>query len=87
MQILTNNGKHYIGDYCGVSYLGMLKMQVHDQRRLPLLAAELDGCKEITAVYTEESKETFTDFSYLNRIERVDEHSVVVLLSKEAPNA
>ena len=83
MQIMTSKGKQYSADYCGVGYLGMLKMQLHDERRLPLIAAELDGCEEITAIADEERKDVFTGFSYLYRIERVDKYAVVILLAKE----
>lgn len=82
--IRTSKGKNYPVDYCGIGYLAMLKMQLHDDRPLGEIAPEMDGLEWLE--YTDQDGETFTfeGYTVLKRVEWVDDHSVVILLDKEA---
>ena len=81
-KLRTSKGNEYSVDYCGIGYLGMLKMQVHDSRPLGEIAPEFDGLESV--VYTDEGEEpeAFEGFSKLNRLEWVDDNSVIVILAK-----
>lgn len=83
--ITTSKGQTFPVDYCGVGYMGMLKMQVHDARRLCEVAADLDGCKTITYDSGTE-QETFTGYTELRRAEYVTDGEYVILLAKRGAN-
>lgn len=84
--IRTSRGKDYPVDYCGIGYLAMLKMQLHDDRPLGEIAPEMDGLEWLEYTDNDGTTQRFEGFCVLKRAEWVDDHSVVILLDKEANN-
>lgn len=82
--ITTSRGKTYPVDYCGIGYLGMIKLQLQDSRPLGHIAPEMDGLEWLVYTDNDGTIQRFEDFCVLKRAEWVDGHSVVILLDKEA---
>ena len=82
--IRTSREKTYPVDYCGIGYLAMLKMQLHDDRPLGDIAPEMDGLEWLEYTDNDGTTQRFDGYTVLKRIEWVDGHSVVILLDKEA---
>ena len=80
--VTTSKGQTFPVDYCIVGALGVLKMQVHDERRMSAVAAELDECENIT--YTNRTmQETFTGYTELRYAWYVDHGLYVIELGKK----
>lgn len=84
--ILTSREKTYPVDYCGIGYMGMVKLQLQDTRPLGEIAPELDGLEWLEYTANDGDTERFEGYTVLKRVEWVDDHSVVILLDKEAPD-
>lgn len=82
--IRTSKEKTYPVDYCGIGYLAMLKMQLHDSHPLGEIAPEMDGLEWLEYTDNDGTVERFEGYTVLKRAEWVDDHSVVILLDKEA---
>ena len=79
---LTIKGKTFEADYAGVGYRGMLKAQVYDKRPLSEIAPEVEFGEVITCT-EDDHTDTFTGYITLNRIERNDAVTVIILLARE----
>ena len=84
--INTSKRHTYQADYCGVGYMGRLKMQIRDSRPLDVVAREFSGLSKLTATPDIGECVTYEDFSLLRRVDWVDDHSIVIMLAKEADN-
>ena len=82
--IRTSREKNYQVDYCGIGYLAMLKMQIKDSRPLGEIAPEMDGLEWLEYTDNQEEPVRFEGYTKQKRVEWVDDHSVVILLDKEA---
>ena len=83
--ITTDTGQSYQVDYAGVGLNGRFKTQIVDARRLPAIAAELDGVTSIA--YNEGDQEShFDGYSRLYEMVQVDENHVIVFLGRETEN-
>lgn len=81
MRTIEINSREYRADYAGVGYRGYLKAQILDDRKLSVIAQEVEGSVSIT--YTDEEGTTeFTNFTRLMRLERIDDEAVVLMLEK-----
>lgn len=82
--IRTSKEKTYPVDYCGVGYMGMVKMQLQDSRPLGEIAPEMDGLDWLEYTDRDGTKTAFEGYTVLKRVEWIDPRSVVILLDKEA---
>lgn len=85
--IRTSKEKTYQVDYCGVGYMGMVKMQLQDTRPLGEIAPEMDGLDWLEYTDRDGTKTVFEGYTVLKRVEWIDPRSVVILLDKEATDA
>ena len=84
--IKTSKRHTYAADYCGVGYMGRLKMQIHDSRQLDVVAREFSGLKTVKAIQDGGEAVTYENYSLLRRGDWVDEQSIVIMLEKEDTN-
>lgn len=82
MKKVTIKNRTYDADYAGVGYLDMLKMQVKDTRLLSVIAPDMEGADHV-AVEDGDTAREYDGYTILNRIERIDQDSGVVILAKE----
>lgn len=82
--IRTSKEKTYPVDYCGIGYLGMIKLQLQDSSPLGDIAPEMDGLEWLEYTDNDGTTQRFEGYTVLKRAEWVDDHSVVILLDKEA---
>ena len=85
--IRTSKEKTYPVDYCGVGYMGMVKMQLQDTRPLGEIAPEMDGLDWLEYTDRDGTKAVFEGYTVLKRVEWIDPRSVVILLDKEETDA
>ena len=86
LTIKTSKWHTYTADYCGVGYMGRLKMQIHDSRPLDVVAREFSGLTAVKATPEDGEAVTYENYSLLRRVDWVDDHSIVIMLAKEADN-
>lgn len=84
--IRTSLEKTYPVDYCGIGFMGMVKLQLQDSRPLGDIAPEMDGLEWLEYTDNDGTTQRFEGYTVLKRAEWVDGHSVVILLDKEANN-
>lgn len=82
-KITTSKEHAYTADYCGVGYMGRLKMQIHDSRALDVVAQEFSGLTAVTATPEDGEAVTYDNYSLLRRVDWVDEQSIIIMLAKE----
>lgn len=85
--ITTSREKTYPVDYCGIGFMGMVKLQLQDARPLGQIAPEMDGLEWLEYTDNDGSTERFEGYCVLKRVDWVDGHSVVILLDKERHDA
>jgi len=81
--IKTSKRHTYQADYCGVGYMGRLKMQIRDSRPLDVVAREFSGLTAVTATPEDGEAVTYDNYSLLRRVDWVDEQSIIIMLAKE----
>lgn len=81
MRTISLKGKTLTVDYCGIGYMGMLKMQLHDSRKLSDIAPDMENAEEIILTEDGDQSGRFTGYTQLRRLEYVDGNSVIVILS------
>lgn len=81
--IKTSKRHTYQADYCGVGYMGRLKMQIRDSRPLDVVAREFSGLTAVTATPEDGEAVTYENYSLLRRVDWVDEQSIIIMLAKE----
>lgn len=81
--IKTSKRHTYTADYCGVGYMGRLKMQIHDSRALDVVAREFSGLTAVKATPEDGEAVTYENYSLLRRVDWVDEQSIIIILAKE----
>lgn len=87
MMIIRTSKEHtYTADYCGVGYMGRLKMQIHDSRPLDVVAPEFSGLEAVEATPDGGEAVTYENYSLLRRVDWVDEQSIIIMLAKEDTN-
>ena len=84
--IKTSKRHTYTADYCGVGYMGRLKMQIHDSRALDVVAREFSGLTSVTATPEDGEAATYVNYTLLRRVDWVDEQSIIIMLAKEDTN-
>ena len=81
--IKTSKRHTYQADYCGVGYMGRLKMQIRDSRPLDVVAREFSGLTAVKATPEDGEAVTYENYSLLRRVDWVDEQSIIIMLAKE----
>lgn len=84
--IKTSKRHTYQADYCGVGYMGWLKMQIHDSRALDVVAREFSGLTAVEATPEGSEAVTYENYTLLRRVDWVDEQSIIIMLAKEDTN-
>lgn len=84
--IKTSKRHTYQADYCGVGYMGRLKMQIRDSRPLDMVALEFSGLESVEATPEDGEAVTYENYTLLRRVDWVDEQSIIIMLAKEADN-
>lgn len=84
--IKTSKRHTYTADYCGVGYMGRLKMQIHDSRALDVVAREFSGLTTVKVTPDGGEAVTYENYTLLRRVDWVDEQSIIIMLAKEADN-
>lgn len=79
--VTTSKGASFPADYCGVGYMGQLKLQVHDTRPLAALAQDFEGAETVT--FTRDGADTvFAGYTRLMRAEVVSGELRMILLAQ-----
>lgn len=82
MLLRTSRGETLTAQWADTAASGTLYMMLDDDRRLPEIAAEMDGLEWIERISPEEGDKTFAGYSLLQGITRTPS-GVQVSLSRE----
>lgn len=86
MKLTTSKGNEYSVDFIEGPTItdGLVVLQMHDDRRLPEIAAEFDGLKWLKRESEEQGDKEFTGYTTLQRIARLSGGEVVISLGRSA---
>lgn len=86
-EVTINTGRRvYTALYAGIGLSGQFKAQIYDTRRLPVLAAELDGVQTLICTRKAGERmvtETFEGYTRLARLETLDDEMTLIVLRQE----